>query len=147
MEPIIYPCGDEGGVIVPPQSSFDITENGTYNIEHYRFVNVDVGEGCCNVKVATTEEWNAQPDLIGEKDVVYVYTDRSVNADGDPIPGFKVGDGLAYLIDQPFNNDLSMRHINDSTVHITEGERLFWNNKVTAYINALDQEELVFSKM
>lgn len=99
-----------------------------------------------NVLVGTTEEWNSKTGLIGAKNIVYVYTDRSINEDGQAIPGFKVGDGLAYLIDLPFNDDIMMAHIQDSSVHITDEERLFWNNKVTAYLNVFNQEELVLTK-
>lgn len=99
-----------------------------------------------NVLVNTTEEWNSQSSLIGKKGVVYIYTDRSINDQGQPIPGFKVGDGLAYLIDLPFNDDIMMTHINDSSIHITEEERLFWNNKVTAHLNPFNVEELIITK-
>lgn len=99
-----------------------------------------------NVLVNTTENWNSNPTLIGKKNVVYVYTDRSTNEDGQSVPGFKVGDGLAYLIDLPFNDDIMMTHINDSTIHVTDEDRLFWNNKVTAYLNPFNLEELVITK-
>ena len=99
-----------------------------------------------NVLVATTAEWNSNPSLIGKKGTVYVYTDKSVNSDGEPVPGFKVGDGLAYLIDAPFNDDIMMTHANNSSIHITDEERLFWNNKVTAYLNPFDVEELILTK-
>ena len=99
-----------------------------------------------SVKVATTAEWNAQPQLIGVQGTVYVYSDHEHTPDGQPVPGFKVGDGTTYLIDAPFNDDLSMRHINDTDIHVTPEEKAFWNNKVTVYINAEDLENLVFSK-
>lgn len=99
-----------------------------------------------NVLVGTTAEWNSNPSLIGKKGTVYIYTDKSVNSDGDPVPGFKVGDGLAYLIDAPFNDDIMMTHINDSSIHVTDEERLFWNNKVTAYLSPFDIEELILTK-
>ena len=98
-----------------------------------------------NVSVGTTEEWNSRPSLIGAKNVVYVYTDHETDGDGQPIPGFKVGDGLAYLIDLPFNDDLMVTHINNQLIHVTEEERAFWNNKVSAYIDADNNEELVLT--
>lgn len=40
--PIPYPCGDEGGIVIPPQSTTTITENGLYNVEHFRYADVQV---------------------------------------------------------------------------------------------------------
>ena len=104
-----------------------------------------IGQGVGNVLVNTTEYWNSNPALIGEKDIVYVYTDHITNDDEEPIPAYKVGDGLAFLIDLPFSDDILLRHINNNVIHITQAEREFWNNKVTAYIDALDLENLVLS--
>ena len=48
--------------------------------------------------------------------------------------GLKIGDGKAYVIDLPFLNDTSGidfdQHINNTTIHITNEEREFWNNKI-----------------
>lgn len=85
----------------------------------------------------TTEEWNARRDLVSIKNILYVYTDHSITEDGKNIPGFKVGDGLAYLIDLPFSTDI---------INVSEEEKEFWNNKVTAYIDAGDLSNLVLSK-
>ena len=101
--------------------------------------------GGSNVKVATTAEWNAKPTLIGEKNVVYVYSDWSTDASGNPIPAFKVGDGLAYLIDAPFNSDIAAAHISDSSIHVTDEEKAFWNQKVTAFLDYENVETLVLS--
>ena len=111
----------------------------------FELQNVQIG-GNDNLYVATTAEWDSNKFLIGAKDVVYVYTDHLTNEKGEPVPGFKVGDGLAYLIDLPFNDDLFIKHINNSGIHVTEEEKEFWNNKVTAYINAGNPEELVLTK-
>lgn len=99
-----------------------------------------------NLLVATTEDWDSRRELIGQKNVVYVYTDHETNEEGQPVPGFKVGDGLAYLIDLPFNDDLAIRHIYNTGIHVTPEEKEFWNNKVTAYINASDTEQLILTK-
>ena len=96
--------------------------------------------------MGSTEEWNSKPALIGTQGIVYVYTDRFVNEEGQAVPGFKVGDGLAYLIDLPFNDDIFVAHMSDTSIHITDEERLFWNNKVTAHLDAFDLETLVLTK-
>ena len=80
--------------------------------------------------IASTETWNSQPELVAKKNVVYIYTDHHMDKHGRPVPGFKVGDGLSYLIDMPFTNE----------------EREFWNNKVTTIISEVDNEELIFTR-
>lgn len=101
-----------------------------------------------SIYVDTTANWNAQRDLIGRANCIYVYTDYTT-IDGVNIPAIKVGDGLAYLSDLPFviGNDVPLNdHINDTNVHIQDGERLFWNNKVTCFLSASDEEIIVFTK-
>lgn len=99
------------------------------------------------VHINTTSYWNSQPYLVGERGHVYLYTDYET-IDGQTIPAFKIGDGLAYLIDAPFvdgNATALNNHISDSSVHLVSGEREFWNNKVRCYLSLLDNEELVFT--
>lgn len=120
----------------PPRTISGESEAGTY-------IPVSTGGG---IVTATKEEWNSQRDLIGKENVVYVYSNQYTNPDGEPIPAFKVGDGHAYLIDLPFNDDIMMRHINDRTIHVTQAEKNFWNNKVTAFIDPNDLTNLVLSK-
>lgn len=105
-----------------------------------------------NIHYGTTEYWNAQPSLIGEKSHIYVYTDYAVmdnNGDNIFVPNIKIGDGNAYLIDNPFITtsveDLINLHIEDATKHITEEERTIWNGKVRCYLNPNDNETVVFT--
>ena len=49
----------------------------------------------------TTQEWNEQPELIGELEHIYVYTDYSA-INGVAYPGIKIGDGETLLADLPF---------------------------------------------
>ena len=88
----------------------------------------------------TTAEWNAEPNLIAEYRNIYIYLDYW-NVDGVATPAIKIGDGTSYLIDLPTVNGLS----------VSEAEKLFWNNKITCYLVAIDEEDihennLVFSK-
>ena len=106
----------------------------------------ELNEEGAKVKCNTTAGWNSQIDLVAEEGVVYVYTDYLLNEDNEPIPAFKVGDGLAYLIDIPFNEDINSKHIQNTNIHITNDEREYWNNKVTVYLDVNYLEELVFSK-
>lgn len=83
----------------------------------------------------TTAEWDKQKSLIAENGVIYVYTDYSfTGSDGNTcvVPNIKIGDGKAYLIDTPFittiTSELLAIHENDTMKHITNEERLKWNN-------------------
>ena len=83
----------------------------------------------------TTEAWNSNPSLVSSKDIIYVYTDYA-QRDGQLVPNFKIGDGLAYLIDLPFA-------IPDETI-ITPEQIDFWNNKVAVRVDPLDPEHIIF---
>lgn len=93
----------------------------------------------------TVAEWNSQPSLIGIKDAVYVYLDYDQDDDGHHIPGIKIGDGLAYLIDTPFTSSNLYDHIRNTVVHITSEERDAWNNKVRCCIDSNNLENLIFT--
>lgn len=78
------------------------------------------------------------PDYRPLEGMLVVYTDYKQIDDGQGnityVPGIKVGDGNAYLIDKPFiteslDKELT-EHINDMVKHITQEEREFWNNKL-----------------
>lgn len=84
----------------------------------------------------TTESWDSQATLVSQQKTIYVYTDYQVH-EGKNIPGFKVGDGITLLINLPFTS---------SEGGITDSERERWNNKVTAFIDSEDEENLIFSK-
>ena len=77
---------------------------------------------------ATTQQWAAEPTLIAEENSLYVYRDY-YQIDGKDIPRFKIGDGQAYLIDLPFIDAQIQAHIADTTIHITQEEREYWNAK------------------
>lgn len=86
----------------------------------------------------TTSEWENGGLVLSEKDVIYVYTDYysdTIDEQTVYIPGVKIGDGNAYVQDLPFTN----QYITKSTIDK-------WNNKVTAYLDASNQEILVLSK-
>lgn len=78
----------------------------------------------------TTAEWVTLTSYIPKKGEICVWSDYRVE-DGVKYAGIKVGDGLAYAVDLPFVGgeyaDLLTEHIEDTVVHITAAERLFWN--------------------
>ena len=98
------------------------------------------------VLYADTATWNSQAQLVSQIGYIYIYSDYKQDGEGNNIPGIKVGDGNAYLIDLPFSTKLIDEHIADAVIHITSAERDFWNNKVTCYIDDNNITRLVFSK-
>lgn len=103
------------------------------------------GKMYSNVAVNTTDGWNSQPNLVSVKNTVYVYSDYRHDEEGNSYPAFKVGDGLAYVIDLPFNDELMAVHIADSSIHITDEEREFWNNKVSVFVDSENEEHIIFT--
>lgn len=106
-----------------------------------------------NVYTKKTAEWNANINFIGQTGTFYIYSDWKTETQADEqtgqtrrvtIPGIKLGDGQAYLIDLPFLNDFS-------SIKVTEQEKARWNNKlslgensVTYQVSPVD-ENLVFT--
>ena len=92
----------------------------------------------------TTANWNKHRKFIPAAGEVIVYTDRSTITDSNGVvkfvPGIKIGDGKAYLVDLPFvdNNSNEIQqmhqtfqaHENNSNIHVTLEEKNFWNNKI-----------------
>lgn len=88
----------------------------------------------------TKAEWNAEPQYMTVKDMIYVYTDYRQEEDPTTheiknIPAVKIGDGTSYLIDMPF-----------ATIPITEEDIERWNNKSTLNV-AVDEEtnQMIFT--
>ena len=109
-----------------------------------------VGNGNARIESNTTEGWSSQTTYVPKKDSIIIYTDyKTIVQDGVTklVAGIKIGDGNAYVVDLPFIDDelreLLTTHINDTNVHIQEGERNFWNNKLNYY---LDGEILEFNR-
>lgn len=97
------------------------------------------------VVAKTTSEWNNTPSLVSQAGTIYIYTDYYDDGQGHNVPAFKVGDGLAYLIDLPFVDVNMQRHMSDEVIHITEQERVFWNNKIRTDSTEIDRENLIFT--
>lgn len=97
----------------------------------------------------TTEGWNNQTLLISEARTIYVYTDYQTETDAEGnvknVPGIKIGDGKAYLIDLPFTDALMVQHMSDLDIHVTPEEKAFWNNKVRTYYSSIEEDTLIFT--
>ena len=92
----------------------------------------------------STENWNNQPDLLSNEGDIYIYYDQKDLSEHN-VPRLKIGNG-GYLIDIGFIDQDYYDHIRNKTIHITQEEREYWNDKVGVKINELDREQLVFYK-
>lgn len=120
----------------------------------------------------TTEKWNAQSGLIGEKGAIYIYSNYATeNKNGEIInkANIKIGDGKTRLIDVPFvSSAMSQQIINEIKDEIIDqtGEQIKetviekldqeqrlvssedrekWDNKITSTLSTTDPENLVLS--
>lgn len=131
--------------------------NYVWDSEKERWIDLS---GTSGVKIYydLKSSWDMQKTLVGEKNAIYVYTDYKTIYDDlgnvvSYVPNIKIGDGKAYLVDIPFistDEDIEARkdlqdHINDLSVHITQAERQFWNNKCRVYESDVDGETIVFT--
>lgn len=93
----------------------------------------------------TTANWNNAVGFIPMLGEIIIYTDYqtktyTVEEYGEQvtktvnIPGIKIGTGNAYVQDLAFVDedlrDTLMAHINNTDLHTTLAEKLFWNNKI-----------------
>ena len=99
-----------------------------------------------SVRIATEAQWNAQPTYIPNYGQMIVFLEKHT---GD-YAGIKIGDGMTYIVDLPFVGDYAMKkmdqHIADASTHVSELDRLNWNNKITCQDYITDGEQLVFTR-
>lgn len=102
----------------------------------------DLTHSSASIEIHTTEEWRDAGKAISRQGTFYIYSD-GYNQEGTLVPRIKLGDGSAYISDLPFLDspllNMIIDHINDGTVHITQQQRLFWNNK----LNVNDSQQIV----
>lgn len=88
--------------------------------------------GMCRIIYKTTAEWDADPDLIAKKEIIYVYLDADSYVDevtGETVyvPAIKLGDNESRLIDLPMmtasTSSVVMQHLEDQYMHCQPGER------------------------
>ena len=94
----------------------------------------------------TTAYWNSQTGFIPKAGEIIIYSDyKTIQVDGQDVvvSGVKIGSGNGYVQDLAFLGDAETKalltHLSDDTVHLQEGERSFWNNK----LNVTDSQEVV----
>ena len=122
--------------------------DGTSYLIDLPFVSGGSSSSTSSVVSNTTAEWNADPLYMSEPNVIYVYTDYATSNDGVLVPGIKVGDGMAYVVDLPFIYGSSkdfQKHISNLGIHVADDDRELWDNKWSGYIDSDDSEKLVFT--
>lgn len=102
----------------------------------------------------TVEEWNSDISLISQEGTLYIYSDYKMIVDDEGneifLPGLKIGDGKAYLVDLPFLNTGALDqqildHINNNVIHVSLQDRRFWNEKLNYRLEA-DEQTLIFNR-
>ena len=100
-----------------------------------------------NVYTDTTAMWNQKTGYVPQQGDIIVYSDKGqiVNDQGETVdvPGIKIGDGNAYVVDLPFvgSDDSSQiltelrAHTSNTAIHVTPEEKHFWNNKINCDVN------------
>lgn len=93
----------------------------------------------------TTANWNNAIGFIPLPGEVIIYDDYQTKTWTEQeygetvtktklIPGIKIGTGNAYVQDLAFIDedlrDMLLAHINNTEIHTTLAEKLFWNNKL-----------------
>lgn len=109
----------------------DTTHNVIYYWNDHAFVPLSGGEETEKVVAKSTAQWAELTTLVSKYGVIYIYTNYR-QEDGVDIPAMKVGDGSAYVVDLPFFD-----------TGVTPSDRLRWDNKVSAKISPVDEENLL----
>ena len=122
-----------------------ITLSGNQTVADLRIVSED-----------TTAGWNDKLDYVPKRGEIVLYTDRETITDeqGNTImvPGIKIGDGNAYLVDLPFQDEATRskaleelkNHEANTSIHVTEDEKEFWNAKLNYDVAG---DELIFTRL
>lgn len=103
--------------------------------------------------IHTTEYWRLHQTYVPASGEIVIYTDREV-VDGKRYAGLKIGDGNAYIVDLPFIGDSLIEriwdalneHINNQTIHVTQEEKDFWNDKINCDVDVFE-EELILTRL
>ena len=95
----------------------------------------------------TTAHWNAKRSFIPMRGEIIIYMDYCQSNDGNgnitDVPGIKIGDGKAYLLDLPFVGSETSKqilrelheHTENSAIHVSQQDRNFWNNKLNCQVD------------
>lgn len=95
------------------------------------------GSGYAKAMIDTTENWDLKPTYVPAKGLILVYIDHGTvirKGESVNVPGIKIGDGSAYLVDLPFVGEdwygILESHIQNTDIHVSPEEKDFWNAKL-----------------
>lgn len=106
---------------------------------------MDLVNARIKLKHDTTEHWDNAQGFIPLPGEIIIYDDYEQKTWEEQeygqtvtktayIPGIKIGTGNAYVQDLAFIDgkvkDTLLEHINNTEIHTTLAEKMFWNNKV-----------------
>lgn len=106
----------------------------------------------CSVISGTKEEFEQNfTHRQSKRNYIYVVTDYYTDSNGVNHPAIKIGDGNSYVGDLPYitadnagTTETLMQHINDNIRHITQAERVRWNDSVVR--SDVEDGKLIFYK-
>lgn len=105
-----------------------------------------------DISIGTCDYWASMPLYFPRKGEIVVYTDfykEIKKGEEITIPNIKIGTGNAYLADLAFIDqyvlDQLKNHIEDMERHITDEERMRWDNKINI-TQSVQGETLVFDR-
>ena len=123
--PVADPVLDAGKFI-------SVDNNGTF---------IYTGAVSDNIQINTSAYWSTQTSYIPESGTIIIYSDyTTIPSEENPsesinVPNFKVGDGLAFVVDLPFVSDDIRRqlseHIANMSIHVSSQDRQKWDSKVS----------------
>lgn len=107
------------------------------------------------IQYGTTSHWNSDISYIPSSGQIVIYSDRGTiqkNGQSQNVPGIKIGDGLAYLVDLPFVGDdqiqsvlaVLQQHVADTNAHVSAADRDKWDNKLNY---TLSDETLILNRL
>ena len=126
------------------------TEDGLMSAEDKRKLN----SLSVSIKYNTTEYWNNLTGYIPPAGEIIIYSDYDTIIEGGStkvLPALKVGSGNAYVQDLAFITGINIyeviRHLENTTIHITGTERSAWNSKLNIDDNReVVNETLIFNR-
>lgn len=95
------------------------------------------------VIIKNEQDWASSSFVISHKGQIYVYIKQNQNNEEITSARVKIGDGETFILNLPFVDDfvkeLLDNHTQNTNVHTTLAEKVFWNNK----ININDTSEVI----
>lgn len=132
----VVPHGQIGGSVdraaTSYEKNYEILDNKP-SVNDETLLGNKTSEDLHIVACKTSAEWAELTSLVSMPNEIYIYSDAQEDAEGNPIPMIKIGDGNAYVVDLPF--------VAATDYRITQEDIENWNNKVSV---RADGERLIF---